>query len=243
MSSGLNRIEIHRDAQGARVVRRWAPLPLAQWLGMDPPTEVAAQRLAAAQGLAPAVFEFDPVEGSLSMAFIEGDRLEADWMHRAERIALLVQAVQRLRAIPAVNLPLLDLPARLLELQARLASIDAIAGRRWAVPVQHCIRAWEASCAAADGSGVADVLVHGDLGPHNIIVQADGSACLIDWEYAHRGHPDEDLAGLGALLSSDAPAAATLASACIEPRSFAVRVQLRRVLDDVWRELALASAV
>ena len=38
------------------------------------------------------------------------------------------------------------------------------------------------------------VLVHGDVGFHNILVQGDGVTALLDWERAHVGDPAEDLA-------------------------------------------------
>ena len=38
------------------------------------------------------------------------------------------------------------------------------------------------------------VLVHGDFRIGNLLVDAHGLAAVIDWEFAHRGHPLEDLA-------------------------------------------------
>jgi aminoglycoside phosphotransferase (APT) family kinase protein len=73
------------------------------------------------------------------------------------------------------------------------------------------------------------VLVHGDLSPANILLRADGAPCLLDWEYAHRGHPDEDLAGLVAQLDTDSPLIGELARWWVE---------LRRVLDGLWHALA-----
>ncbi|GAB7183807.1 hypothetical protein ATKI12_3638 [Kitasatospora sp. Ki12] len=48
-----------------------------------------------------------------------------------------------------------------------------------------------------DGPAVAgSVLVHGDFGPHNLLLDPVGFTVtgLIDWEFAHRGEPVEDLA-------------------------------------------------
>jgi aminoglycoside phosphotransferase (APT) family kinase protein len=46
--------------------------------------------------------------------------------------------------------------------------------------------------AATDGS----VLVHGDFGPQNLLFDADSFevVAVLDWEFAHRGRPVEDLA-------------------------------------------------
>lgn len=38
------------------------------------------------------------------------------------------------------------------------------------------------------------VLVHGDVGFHNLLVADGRVSALLDWEMAHRGHPAEDLA-------------------------------------------------
>ncbi len=43
---------------------------------------------------------------------------------------------------------------------------------------------------------VGDSLVHGDYGPHNLILSPDASEVrgIVDWEWARRGDPTEDLA-------------------------------------------------
>lgn len=44
-------------------------------------------------------------------------------------------------------------------------------------------------------SGDGSVLVHGDFGPQNSVFDFNRNTCvLIDWEFAHVGHPVEDLA-------------------------------------------------
>ncbi|MER5185383.1 phosphotransferase [Streptomyces sp. NPDC002896] len=48
-----------------------------------------------------------------------------------------------------------------------------------------------------DGAGNVDgVLVHGDFGPHNTLLdpQAFHVTAVVDWEFAHLGNPVEDLA-------------------------------------------------
>jgi aminoglycoside phosphotransferase len=42
--------------------------------------------------------------------------------------------------------------------------------------------------------GSGDVIVHGDFGPQNLLVDDDRISALVDWELAHRGEPIEDLA-------------------------------------------------
>jgi len=205
---------------------------VAQALGISPEVEVAAQQLAAAQGVAPPVLEFDPARRFLLMPFIEGSMLEVDWMLRPERRAAVRELLERLRMISSLSLPTLDLAQRLGELQQRLAMASPLHAAHWAQQVNHVI--FEAEYTEVAG----EVLVHGDLNPSNIIVRSDGSLCLLDWEYAHRGHADEDLAGLAA----DLPAhAMEFASWSLQPECFEQRRRLRVLLDAVWRDLAAVS--
>lgn len=44
------------------------------------------------------------------------------------------------------------------------------------------------------GAAAPPVLVHGDFRVGNLLVNAQGLAAVIDWEFAHRGHALEDLA-------------------------------------------------
>ena len=43
-------------------------------------------------------------------------------------------------------------------------------------------------------SGTGPVIVHGDFGPQNVLIEGGMVAVLLDWEFAHRGQPIEDLA-------------------------------------------------
>jgi aminoglycoside phosphotransferase (APT) family kinase protein len=38
------------------------------------------------------------------------------------------------------------------------------------------------------------VIVHGDFGPQNVLIEGDRITALVDWEFAHIGQPVEDLA-------------------------------------------------
>ena len=42
--------------------------------------------------------------------------------------------------------------------------------------------------------GRGDVVVHGDFGPQNALVDGSQLSALLDWEFAHLGRPVEDLA-------------------------------------------------
>lgn len=227
--STVNRVSELRDVRGRLVRREWAPPHVARILGIDPDVEVDAQRLAAEQGIAPPVLQYDREGRFMIMPFVEGQRLETDWITRPARRVAMQELLARLRSIDASRLPRLDLPNRLRELHDRLASRSADHASSYGHEVAWCIERLE--MIPDHGS----VLVHGDLTPENVIVRPDGSLCLIDWEYAHRGHGDEDLAG----LALDAPRAEEWSLA---PEEFAVRIRARRLLDGLWRALATLLA-
>ena len=42
--------------------------------------------------------------------------------------------------------------------------------------------------------GSGEVIVHGDFGPQNLLVDGGHVSALLDWEFAHLGRPVEDLA-------------------------------------------------
>lgn len=223
--SGLHRITRIETAQGRFIRREWASADIGALLGIDPQIEVAAQRMAARLGLAPEVIDFDADSRVMLMQHVEGVPLESDWWRRPARRVQMRDVLERLREIRSPSLPTLDIPWRVSTLLESLEARDPrlAASRRGAV--QSCLSRWSM---ARDGD---EVMVHGDLTPPNILVRADGSWCLLDWEYAHRGHADEDLAG----LDGEDPELARWAQA---PQEFAVRREARSLLDTLWRDLA-----
>lgn len=234
--SGFNRLQLVRDARGELVRRVWPRPEIGGALGMAPEVEVAAQQLAAQHGLAPEVLEYDARNRAMLMPFVAGGSLEPDWFLRRERRAAVRDLLERLRQIPATNLPPLDLAQRLRELCDRLAARDREAADRRSTDVEQVLLLIEAVPRATESA----VLVHGDLHPQNVIVRTDGSLCLLDWEYAHRGHGDEDLAGLatGVLPQHALAHSAELARWSLQPSSFDLRRRLRALLDAVWLDLA-----
>ena len=43
-------------------------------------------------------------------------------------------------------------------------------------------------------AGTGEVIVHGDFGPQNVLIDGHRIAAVLDWEFAHIGRPIEDLA-------------------------------------------------
>lgn len=116
---------------------------------------------------------------------------------------LLAGILARLHALPA--LPELDHAA------------DSINARRWAMPLRDCVQAylddWLALYRSEGhlpsptisallrwvGDNVPDapgrpVLLHGDIGFHNLLLDDGRLTAVLDWEFAHLGDPAEDLA-------------------------------------------------
>ena len=240
----VNRVFRVAHPQGDLVRRELAPTLVAQRLGADPAVEVRAQALASRVGLAPEILHHDAVAGVTWMPFVEGAPLENLWWQDAQRRRAVRHSLETLRAIEiGAELPQLDLRARLLQLQGRLQDTDACAAQRTA---DDCARA----CAALErydwSSPAESCLVHSDLGPHNMLVRADGSIVMLDWEYAHRGHVLEDLAGLWVAAGMHASQlrpllvewCAVLEHVHDAPGRLETLVVVRRTLDAQWESLA-----
>jgi aminoglycoside phosphotransferase (APT) family kinase protein len=43
-------------------------------------------------------------------------------------------------------------------------------------------------------TGTGPVIVHGDFGPQNVLIEDHAVSAVVDWEFAHIGQPVEDLA-------------------------------------------------
>lgn len=246
--SGLNRLRRIATSEGWEVERVWHPEALGE-LGADMHAEVAAQRLAAAHGLAPPVLGFDAEARRLRMPWIAGAPLEPDWPHRAVRRDAMAELLARLREVPAPGLPRLDLPHRVRQLHRRLAARDAARAAAFTADIEAAIDRWQRtlSSGGAEAAGRGEVcLVHGDLTPGNVLVRPDGSLLLLDWEYAHAGGPWDELAALCATFDAAAPGGATALADWVatvpapDAARFGSTRQLRRLLDALWYALMAA---
>lgn len=120
--------------------------------------------------------------------------LDAVGASEAEAFAL-AEALGRLHSVPLnqiVDSPPTDLPQVVEESRrgiedmwrrsARIASIAVELGHVWIRERVHEL------------AGQQPVMVHGDASLHNILVHEGRLSGLLDWEFAHIGHPAEDLA-------------------------------------------------
>ncbi len=94
---------------------------------------------------------------------------------------------------------------------------DLIAAGRACAVLRACgqmlaaIHAIDPAAAGLNGPGDAGgVLVHGDYGPNNVLLDERSSAvtAVLDWEWAHRGERVEDLAWCEWIIRMHHPAAA-----------------------------------
>ena len=221
-----------RGTAGAFVLRLGQPAALARRLGVDRRAEIAAQAVAAAAGIAPALQFADPDAGLLVMDYVDGEAPPPDWPADAGWCEAFAQLLRVLRGLPVpAAVPRVVLPERLLELHARLRDGDPAVAATLDDVVDDGLRGWREAGAGA-GAGC---LVHGDPNPANVLRRADGRLVLLDWEYTHAGDPLEDPAALAAEETRAAWLVAAIDGA--RPRRLAGIARCQLALARVWEAL------
>jgi aminoglycoside phosphotransferase (APT) family kinase protein len=154
----------------------------------------------------------------------------------------LAAFLARLHTLDVSSLP--SAPGRSMRGQDKVGeAVDACLGRLVAaveqpVPLAQDLFAWlRRNLPAAATSGV---LVHGDVGPHNVLVADGRVSAVLDWERSHFGDPAEDLAYLQPTLAGviewDDFMAAYVAGGGRPPDPASTRFY--HVWQDVWRYVA-----
>ena len=227
-----------RTGQGAFVVRLHEPFTVE--LGVDRRREAVLHAAAARAGLASRVLAADPAGRYLVTEFLHGSAWRAVDMDNAARLEALAQTLAQLHALPAPEVPALDLHALLEAHVAKIAAQDAAAGREL---VPELTRARDILARQADANRPA-CIVHGDLTHSNLI--GPERPLLIDWEYAAVADPLADLACLVAYYPQVLSHGAALLRSCglAGSASLAALAELAwvyQLLSNLWyRRLALA---
>jgi thiamine kinase-like enzyme len=160
---------------------------------LDLETEAYAMRAAAAADLAPAVVAIDPEAGLLLTEYKVMPWTNA-MVHAPIAVATVVRALRALHSLPA-ELPVIaikEVAIRYLDqLDAHPARPMSADDRRWGDELLLLARDYEANHPAT-------AFCHNDLVASNIL--SDGAtARFVDFEYAGRGAPLLDLAGLAGM--------------------------------------------
>lgn len=203
-------------------------------LAVDRRGEIAAQRLAAAAGLAPPIEVEDAASGLLVTRHVEGRVWTAADFTRPEALDRLGERLRRLHDLDVAGAPglvRLDPRARAHEYVRHIVA-EAPAER---AALEGLLAEAERRCDQA-GPGVRSAtLVHSDLNGANLV---DGERLwLIDWEYAALADPLHDVACILAYYPGAAPLAPRLLAALgldVTPRELAASVWLFQLLVYLW---------
>lgn len=249
LQTGLTRIQ-YVMVDGSRCVRRYPLAPeQARLLGSNAEIEREAHRLAVEVGLAPAIIAVEPSGRWLDMEAVVGSAPPDGWLKTRTGCHQLLGVLAQLGAIRCEQLPTVCLSSRCRELHAHLAKRDARRAQRTEARVRDLASQGDQAAEGWVAHGlVADRLVHGDLHAQNVLIRSEtGRWCLLDWEYAHRGHALEDLAGvladhpeqLVALEQGRGELALALREAdwSISMNQLRAAVALRSLLNELWTDL------
>ena len=196
LAGGVNRRSFLVSAGGREHVLR-LPIAGAQAL-LDLETEAVAMRAAAAAGIAPHVVAVDAANGLLLTEYRANAK---PWTPAAARKPASIERLARLlRSLHAIEV---DLPAYAAERIARgyLAALAAGASPELARLGGARIREWADElldlARSYDAANAATAFCHNDLVAANVL--DNGGLALVDFEYAVRGSPLLDLAGLAGM--------------------------------------------
>ncbi len=227
-----------KTGQGAFVVRLHQPYVLD--LGVDRRREAVLHGAAAAAGLASRILAADPQGRYLVTQFLEGGPWAAGDFDDEARLWALARTLRALHALPAPQVPPLDLAMLLERHVTQIAAQDPGAVQDLLPQVARArdllLRQGQAGRPAC--------IIHGDLTHSNVI--GAGQPLLVDWEYAAVTDPLTDLACLVAYYPQVMGHGAELLRRCglADSASLPELEELAgiyRLLSNLWyRRLALA---
>lgn len=156
-------------------------------LGINRKRETQILEKLSPAGIAPALVYSDPQERYLVYRYAEGQPWKASDLDSADKVKKLQSAIARYQQV---------------ELNIEPRNYRNYLQDYWDIIEQRCIetdnlnKQWQEflpKLEALEKSNYKPVLCHHDLLPENILETGDGLK-IIDWEYAHLGHPELDWA-------------------------------------------------
>ena len=234
LSGGYTNDNYLVEVDGERYVVRLGSA-VAELLGVDRQREQRVLVAAADAGLIPAVVAFDADSGDLLARFVDAasaaDRTGAATVDVAALAALL-------RRAHALDVETAAADPR--DWVGRYVTAAARTGFVWPAVVQRALPH------LAEIAYTASTLTHHDVNPWNILHAPDGDL-LLDWEYAGRGDPAFDLAGVATLWELSGTAHAELLDRYGADDSLRTRMAdalwLFQMRELTWAGLMLAAGI
>ncbi|MDR1187579.1 MAG: phosphotransferase [Bifidobacteriaceae bacterium] len=235
LKNGLTNSSFRFSAAGQEFVYRMPQEGANEWI--DRPGEAAVYQALAPFEVADQVVWFDPATGHRITRYFAGSRgLDAG---RKEELDGGIALLAKVHGSGLTVAPRRDLLADIARLQALCESQDAI---RFSDYDQVAALVGELAALDADQSA-EPVLIHGDFTASNILMLADGSVRLIDWELAGMGDPMTDLASFAVAAGFDLARVDRLARLYLgrdpsspERRRLYRAIALTAVINTLWAE-------
>lgn len=202
-------------------------------LGVSREAELAAQRAAASEGLAPPVVWSSLDAGVIVDRWTDGRPWTREQAREPGALRRIAQWMQRLHAVP---------PPRGLRRVDFLEVFERYLAQVGVAAVPSALVTEARRCRRLLGEPAQTALCHHDL--HHANILDDGERLVVvDWEYAGLGDPVMDLAGYAAYHALDEPASRALVGAYgIRPGIDAERLACARRLFELvarlWTEAA-----
>jgi thiamine kinase-like enzyme len=199
LSGGITNDNYRIDVGGKRFVLRVGGAN-TELLSIDRRHEWAANRAAAAAGLAPEVLHFVEPEGYLLTRFIDGAPIPPAAMRQPAAIEETAKVLQRIHNLPPF--PGAFSPFQVIAVYQRLA--EARGEDQWPEDYAWLLEQLQAIHAAFERDLSFPAPCHNDLLNQNFLREnGTGRVVVLDWEYAGMGDPYFDLANLAAQHSFD----------------------------------------